>query len=96
MKVVTQDCFDKNLLPVLNNNEGGIVIPTNKDEVFDSSMNGFKYFVPDQGSRKYVARVRLPEGVTCSACILQWRYRGGNSFGKNQEEIFNCADVRIV
>ena len=53
LKPVTQDCFDKNLLLVLNNNESGEPIPTSKDEVFDSSMNMFKYFMPHQGVRKF-------------------------------------------
>jgi hypothetical protein len=95
-KVVEQNCFDKNLLLVLNNNEGNIQIPTNKDEVYDSSMNQFKYFLPNEGSKKYHPKIQLPKGLKCSSCILQWRYRGGNSFGKNQEEIFNCADIQIV
>ena len=96
MKIVKQDCFDQNLLLVLNNNEGNIQIPSNKDEIYDSNMNKFKYFLPDQGAIKYHPQIQLPLDLKCTACILQWRYRSGNSFGQNQEEIFNCADIQIL
>ena len=50
-------------------------------------------------------RVKLPTGLTCSQCVLQWKYRSGNNWGTEegfsglgygfQEEFYNCADIAI-
>ncbi|KAJ8305933.1 hypothetical protein KUTeg_016478 [Tegillarca granosa] len=51
--------------------------------------------------------VKLPDHVTCSQCVLRWRYKTGNSWGcespgncgiglGRQEEFYSCADIRIV
>lgn len=51
-------------------------------------------------------RYRLPAGLTCKHCVLQWRYRTGNNLGicrdgstatgcGAQEEFRACADVAI-
>lgn len=48
----------------------------------------------------------LPEGLTCSQCVLQWRYVAGNNWGTcengtemvgcgPQEEFRACSDVSI-
>lgn len=50
---------------------------------------------------------RLPEGVTCDVCSLQWRYTCGNNWGKcsngteglgcgDQENFGACSDISIV
>ena len=49
--------------------------------------------------------MKLPEGLTCSQCVLQWKYRAGNNWGSEdglsglgygiQEEFYNCADIAI-
>lgn len=50
---------------------------------------------------------KLPDGVTCSQCVLQWRYVAGNNWGNcpngtgmvgcgPQEEFRGCADVKIT
>jgi len=55
----------------------------------------------------YSYQVRLPAGVTCAQCVLQWHYNTGNSYGYcedgsfklgcgDQETFRACADVRIV
>jgi len=52
-------------------------------------------------------KARLPKGLTCQRCVLQWTWTSANSWGncKNgtaglgcgpQETFRNCADVRIV
>lgn len=52
-------------------------------------------------------QVKLPEGLVCSRCVLQWTWRSANSWGKckngtqglgcgPQETFRNCADIRIV
>ncbi len=49
----------------------------------------------------------LPSGLTCSQCVLQWRYIAGNNWGMcpngtgavgcgPQEEFRSCADVSIT
>ncbi|XP_076438822.1 uncharacterized protein LOC143277804 [Babylonia areolata] len=68
------------------------------------------------GSKLYIGtkvgkvdvKVRLPDDVTCSQCVLQWRWHTGNSYGAdprngqwclgcgNQEEFYGCSDVEIV
>ncbi|XP_021378831.1 cell wall protein DAN4-like [Mizuhopecten yessoensis] len=52
-----------------------------------------------------VTRVKLPKNVTCSQCVLQWRYKTGNSWGTDdqgsclgcgpQEEFYGCSDIAI-
>jgi len=70
---------------------------------------GAKRFLPQPpekvGSRYWVS-YRLPPGVTCTLCVLQWRYYAGNSWGRcengtesigcgPQEEFRSCADIAI-
>jgi len=58
-------------------------------------------------SVKLTRKARLPAGLTCSRCVLQWTWRSANSWGVctngtgglgcgPQETFRNCADVRIV
>ncbi|XP_067653661.1 uncharacterized protein [Haliotis asinina] len=70
---------------------------------------GMKYYVP---KGKYNAffnyTVQLPPGLTCKQCVIQWKYRTGNTWDKDdksglfclgcgpQEEFYNCADVEIL
>lgn len=63
------------------------------------------------GKDRYVARYRLPRGVACSRCVLQWTYetanscdlRGGVRTGMppcesspNWERFWNCADLTVT
>ncbi|XP_060071339.1 uncharacterized protein LOC132551242 [Ylistrum balloti] len=53
-------------------------------------------------------KVKLPAGLACDKCLLQWRYRTGNRWncdqksnkcGKGlgpQEEFYGCADISIL
>ncbi|KAI3378982.1 hypothetical protein SNEBB_010073 [Seison nebaliae] len=59
------------------------------------------------GMRDLSVEVRLPIGLVCDTCMLQWRYRAGNSWGTDpvtgqsgkgygaQETFVNCADIKI-
>lgn len=107
MKKVKQDCFDKNLLLIYDNNEH--TIPTDKMRALNTDMNRYKYFLPHKNNTFFYVRVQLPQNVVCNYCILQWRYRAGNNFGKadkddvvclgcsaKQEEFVNCADIAII
>ncbi|KAL5009885.1 hypothetical protein ScPMuIL_012190 [Solemya velum] len=49
--------------------------------------------------------VNLPPTLTCTQCVLQWRYHTGNSWGCGssccvgcgpQEEFYGCADIAIL
>ncbi|XP_045584551.1 uncharacterized protein [Procambarus clarkii] len=68
-----------------------------------------KFFIP-KGTPKSATlkwKAQLPEGVTCSACVVQWKYFAGNTWGVDnttgegaqglgpQETFINCADIYI-
>jgi hypothetical protein len=48
--------------------------------------------------RSYNLRYKLPAGVRCKRCVLQWHYMTANqgSATANPEEFWNCADITIV
>ncbi|OWF51842.1 hypothetical protein KP79_PYT05652 [Mizuhopecten yessoensis] len=90
-KKVTQDCLDQYVLEVVN-----------------PDIRGTKYPVPNKnGHQKLELQVRLPSGVRCRDCLLQWKYNAGNSWGRdsntgeqclgcgNQEQFYGCADIAI-
>ena len=108
MAKVDQTCFDKNLLLILNNNEDKIA-GSSKFVVADSpALNRYKFFLPNKNNGQFEVRARLPSGVSCKNCVLQWRYHAGNNFGQanngrtclgcseRQEEFYNCADIEIL
>jgi len=53
----------------------------------------------------WTAQVKLPAGLKCSQCVLQWKYNAGNSWGcgggrcctgcGSQEQFYGCADIKI-
>ncbi|ESO86390.1 hypothetical protein LOTGIDRAFT_195131, partial [Lottia gigantea] len=67
--------------------------------------SGTKYFVDSSNGIKQV-QLFLPATIVCSHCVLQWRYRSGNSWGTDpdgtscigcgpQEEYYACSDISI-
>uniref|UniRef100_H2YE09 Chitin-binding type-4 domain-containing protein n=1 Tax=Ciona savignyi TaxID=51511 RepID=H2YE09_CIOSA len=67
-----------------------------------------KWYLPEQpelAKGVHELRIQLPSDVTCDQCLLQWRYRTGNSWGYEdskqglglgqQEEFYGCSDVAI-
>lgn len=38
---------------------------------------GTRYHIGDKGSGNITLKLRLPEGLTCSQCVLQWTYVAG-------------------
>lgn len=46
------------------------------------SPDPVKFIVPDILARIYDVKLRLPEGLTCKRCVLQWTYTAGNNWGK--------------
>ena len=82
MKKVTQDCFDKNLLFIYNNNfYNNALLPDEKKKLLDQSLNDYKYFLSSKKTDKYTISAQLPEDVTCKHCVLQWKYHAGNNYG---------------
>lgn len=68
--------------------------------------SGTRYY-PGPGAKKFYAKYRLPRGLTCTQCVMQWRYVAGNNWGvcENgtgmvgcgpQEQFRACADVTIT
>nr|XP_009857447.1 uncharacterized protein LOC104265352 [Ciona intestinalis] len=67
-----------------------------------------KWYLPqdaDLAKGVHNIKVQLPSDVLCEQCVLQWRYRTGNSWGYEdgkegmglgqQEEFYGCSDVAI-
>lgn len=88
--VVDQDCLNAHPLYLADN------------------PSSYKYFIPEEKKKSDVCnyQVLLPQGITCSQCVIQWTYVTGNTWGdcKNgtsavgcgaQENFVNCADVQI-
>ena len=109
MKLVEQECFDKNLLLIHGNNfENNSLVPAEESKLLDKNLTDYKYFLPSKKTGTYNVSAQLPDGVTCSHCVLQWKYHAGNNFGltnvdkgclgctNRQEEFYNCADIEIL
>ncbi|XP_069134843.1 uncharacterized protein [Argopecten irradians] len=57
-------------------------------------------------AQMYKTQLVLPEGVTCSQCLLQWKWNTGNSYGCDakhcckgcgqQEQFYGCSDISIT
>lgn len=69
-KVATQECLDLYLLKLAKKPSG----ETYGDE---PAMAHDHKFYPGPGSKIFETRYRLPKDLTCSQCVLQWRYIAG-------------------
>ncbi|KAK3094869.1 hypothetical protein FSP39_007325 [Pinctada imbricata] len=66
-----------------------------------------RYYVTQNIVGKYHITLQLPKDLTCTQCVFQWRWHGGNNWGRDpltgrsclgcgpQEEFYGCADVAI-
>ncbi|CAF1047713.1 unnamed protein product [Adineta ricciae] len=66
------------------------------------------HYPVNEGTDTILLKVHLPAGLSCSHCVLQWRYHAGNNWGTDgttgrsclgcgyQEEFYNCADISIA
>ena len=82
----TQECFDKNVLELINPIR---IVPPGGDDRFGPNDNRTFYELIDDftinvpqfatgGWRSWVNfRARLPNGLTCDHCVIQWHW---NSF----------------
>ena len=68
--------------------------------------DGSEKFFIRQGTGTHRLRLRLPAGLSCAQCVLQWRYVAGNNWGLcpdgsgqvgcgPQEEFRACSDISI-
>ena len=67
---------------------------------------GTRYYFPQKsGSGVFKTKVKLPDDLSCSNCVLQWWWNVGNNWGCDntgcgkgkgrQESFVNCADIKI-
>ncbi|XP_005092248.1 uncharacterized protein LOC101851710 [Aplysia californica] len=97
--------FEFRLCP--NNNVNRAVTQECLDSNLLESPNGFtRYNVRSWDAMVHSLKVRLPRGVTCTQCVLQWKYNAGNNVDCDsngncckgcgpQEQFYGCADVSI-
>ena len=98
---ITQECLDQYPLEIVQ-------APT-------QPINPYEWMIPgtytDRVEPKwelpaYRFKLKLPDGLTCDRCVLQWDWKNANrwqwdppnyGFGYGKQETFRgCADVRIV
>lgn len=81
----------------------------NKYPLYLEGSDSYRFHIPEDSAKQetFKYNVKLPDGVTCSQCVIQWIYYAGNTWdicedGKGQvgcgkQETFrNCADVAII
>lgn len=88
---ITQACLDQHVLVVDSTGQTRYIVPA----------GGY------QSTQDLRINLRLPQGLSCRACVLQWKYNAGNSWGVDpvtkrgcvgcgpQEQFYGCADVAI-
>ncbi|KAL4216302.1 hypothetical protein ACF0H5_024028 [Mactra antiquata] len=67
--------------------------------------HGTRYYIGSRGGI-YDIHIRLPSGVICKKCVLQWKYKTGYRYNGDdnckclgcgkQEQYVNCADIEIA
>ncbi|KAL3885458.1 hypothetical protein ACJMK2_025514 [Sinanodonta woodiana] len=69
--------------------------------------SGTRYVLKESRVGDFIIRAKLPDGLTCIQCVLQWKWKTGNSWGIDpdtgrgcvgcgeQEEFYGCSDVAI-
>ncbi|XP_066992648.1 uncharacterized protein [Anabrus simplex] len=68
--------------------------------------SGYRYYLLSKEEGKYPVKLKLPEGLTCDQCVLQWTYRTANTWGMcpngtgadgcgPQEHFRTCSDIAI-
>ncbi|XP_013390218.1 uncharacterized protein LOC106158689 [Lingula anatina] len=94
---ITQECLNQYKLPIYLHANG-------------TTVTRFYSLETIPGSGWTVGKVymlaKLPDYVTCTQCVLQWKWHTGNSWGTDpdgnscvgcgpQEEFYGCADIAI-
>ena len=103
-KEVTQECLDRHVITIVGSKSDmqcGLI-----HEGPHTGADADKYRITDYTARTYNIRLRLPKGLACRRCVLQWTYTGGIHWGKcpdgtsrhgcgPQETFRSCADISI-
>lgn len=67
-----------------------------------------RWYLESDENKEYTIDVKLPDGVSCDHCVLQWWWNSGNSWGCDensgmcgigygpQETYSNCADIKVM
>ncbi|XP_023933176.1 uncharacterized protein LOC106162929, partial [Lingula anatina] len=93
---VSVECLDQYKLPLYLHANGTTV---NRYQSLDETNSAWV------GGKVYLL-AKLPDYVTCTQCVLQWKWHTGNSWGTDpdgtscvgcgpQEEFYGCADIAI-
>ncbi|XP_033725809.1 mucin-3A-like [Pecten maximus] len=70
-------------------------------------INGYGYRFYVERDSVYDLQLKIPEDLTCTQCVLQWKWKGSHYWGMcddgyggigcgDQEEYYNCADIAIL
>ena len=100
--------FEFRLCP--NNNVQAPVTQTCLNRYLLTSPDGItsRFPVEFRGTGDVTVYLRLPLGLTCTQCVLQWKYNAGNNWGIDpvtgqgclgcgpQEQFYACSDVAIT
>mmetsp|Transcript_19566 Transcript_19566/g.33936 ORF Transcript_19566/g.33936 Transcript_19566/m.33936 type:complete len:423 (+) Transcript_19566:115-1383(+) len=62
----------------------------------DPSENEERWVLPKPQDEPFVMRFKVPEGIECERCVLQWFYETGNSPDSYPEGFWNCADIQVI
>ncbi|XP_048775435.1 uncharacterized protein LOC125680031 [Ostrea edulis] len=96
--------FEFRLCP--NNNVHKPATQACLDQYVLHQPSGSVRFMEQGRPQVYSLKLKLPTGLTCSQCVLQWKYNTGNSYGVSpdgrtckgcgkQEQFYGCADIAI-
>ncbi|XP_069102856.1 serine-rich adhesin for platelets-like, partial [Argopecten irradians] len=70
-------------------------------------INGYGHRLYVERDTVYDLQLKIPEDLTCTQCVLQWKWKGSHYWGMcddgyggigcgDQEEYYNCADIAIL
>lgn len=60
--------------------------------------NTNRWVLPRRGAvldDTYMMKYKLPDGISCERCVLQWHWQTGNSPWSMPEGFWGCADIKI-
>ena len=50
-----------------------------------------RFKIPQEVAKHYLYNLAIPDGLRCRACVLQWKYNTGNSWGKDPGQTTGCV-----
>lgn len=60
-----------------------------------TNTKSVQYSIPNESKKQetFIYKVKLPTGVTCSQCVIQWTYYTGNMWGTCRNGTEGCNQV---